>query len=52
MSRKASLPAQSLIGVCLDPVEFIIEQKVMRGIKQRAETAEWDRSKKSFTEAP
>jgi hypothetical protein len=32
-------PASFLIGAMLDPVEFIMEQKMMRGIKQRAERA-------------
>jgi hypothetical protein len=26
-----------LIGVVLEPIEFVMEQKMMRGIKQRAE---------------
>jgi hypothetical protein len=30
-------PMPFLVGVLLDPVEFIMEQKMMRGIKERAE---------------
>jgi hypothetical protein len=30
-------PASFLIGLMLDPIEFIMEQKMMRGIKERAE---------------
>jgi hypothetical protein len=30
-------PASFLIGAMLDPIEFIMEQKMMRGIKERAE---------------
>jgi hypothetical protein len=33
-----SLPS-FLMGVMLDPIEFIMEQKMMRGIKERAERA-------------
>ena len=44
-------PASFLIGVLLDPIEFVMEQKMMRGIKQRAETTGSNRSKKSYTEA-
>ena len=32
-------PASFLMGVMLDPIEFIMEQKMMRGIKERAEAA-------------
>jgi hypothetical protein len=31
-------PASFLIGLVLDPIEFIMERKMMRGIKERAET--------------
>jgi hypothetical protein len=34
-----SSPASFLIGLMLDPIGFIMEQKMMRGIKERAETA-------------
>jgi menaquinone-dependent protoporphyrinogen oxidase len=33
-----SSPMSFLVGVLLDPIEFVMEQKMMRGIKQRAET--------------
>lgn len=32
-------PASFLIGLVLDPIEFIMERKMMRGIKERAEAA-------------
>jgi hypothetical protein len=32
-----SSPTSFLIGVVLDPIEFVMEQKMMKGIKQRAE---------------
>ena len=32
-------PVSFAIGVILDPIEFIMEQKKMRGIKERAEAA-------------
>jgi hypothetical protein len=32
-----SSPISLLIGVVLDPIEFVMEQKMMKGIKQRAE---------------
>jgi hypothetical protein len=32
-------PASFLIGLVLDPIEFIMERKMMRGIKERAEMA-------------
>jgi menaquinone-dependent protoporphyrinogen oxidase len=32
-----SSPMSFLIGVALDPIEFVMEQKMMRGIKRRAE---------------
>lgn len=32
-------PLSFLIGVTLDPIEFLMEQKMLRGIKQRAEAA-------------
>lgn len=34
-----SSPASLLIGLVLDPIEFIMERKMMRGIKERAEAA-------------
>jgi hypothetical protein len=34
-----SSPASLLIGLMLDPIEFLMEQKMMRGIKERAEAA-------------
>jgi hypothetical protein len=36
-----------LIGLALDPIEFIMEQKMMRGIKERAEAAIRDRARAS-----
>jgi hypothetical protein len=33
-------PISFLIGLMLDPVEFLMEQKMMRGIKERAEKAQ------------
>lgn len=35
----SSSPSAFLIGLVLDPIEFLMEQKMMRGIKQRAEAA-------------
>jgi hypothetical protein len=36
-----SSPMSFLIGLVLDPIEFLMEQKMMRGVKERAEaTAE------------
>lgn len=32
-------PLSCAIGVVLDPIEFVMEQKMMRGIKERAEAA-------------
>lgn len=34
-----SSPISLLIGLTLDPIEFLMEQKMMRGIKERAEAA-------------
>jgi hypothetical protein len=34
-----SSPMSFLIGVMLDPIEFVMERKMLRGIKQRAEAA-------------
>ena len=34
-----SSPMSLLIGLTLDPIEFLMEQKMMRGIKERAEAA-------------
>lgn len=49
--KRLASPTSFLIGVFLDPIEFIMERKMLRGIRQRAETAELDRSKESLTEA-
>jgi hypothetical protein len=35
-----SSPMSFLIGVVLDPVEFVMEQKMMRGIKKRVEATQ------------
>ena len=37
--RLSGSPASFLIGLVLDPIEFLMEQKMMRGIKERAEEA-------------
>ena len=44
-----SSAAPFLIGLTLDPIEFLMEQKMMRGIKERAEASTQAEGKESHS---